>query len=136
MLQRQCLSISYYSGMLSIYNADSIHSETFQIFKSLHGLRKSLHIFSTTFFHQVLGLSMAHLSCKMHSMAAHLLMQQWGKSNSCFRTVSGHHTYNLLWKTHYHTPFFNHVSWVPSVCSLNRTPPLQRSNWWIFEYVC
>lgn len=62
-------------------------------------------IFQPFFSHQVLGLSMAHLSWKMHSMAAHLWMWHWGKSNSCFQTVSGHRISILLRKTHNHTPF-------------------------------
>lgn len=78
---------------------------------------------------------MAHLTWKMPSMAASHFMQLWGRSNSCFQTVSNTHTYgclcrNVVLNTHDYVPH------MLSLCSCNRALSLKRSDWRIPEQVC
>lgn len=136
MLWRQCLGIGYYSSILPTQNANSLHTKSFCFNVGGYDLQfmKSFDIFPTP-FSPVLGQNMARLSCKMHSTAAHLFMQLWGRSNSCFLTVSRAHTHSWLCEIYYQTLSLMYPAWLLSAALIEPLPSREAIEEYLSVYV-
>lgn len=101
-----------------------------------YSLWKSFDIFSNRFSPpSVLGQNMARRSCKMHSMAAHLFMQLWGRSNSCFLTVSSLHTHSWLHEIYYQRLALMYPTWLLSVALIEPLPSREAIEEYLSVYV-
>lgn len=136
MLWRQCLGIGYWyivnSKCRFITHSKSV---VLILLVTTYNSWKSFDIFSDHFFPPVLGQNMARLSCKMHSMAAHLFMQLWGRSNSCFLTVSRPHTHSRLRKIYYQTLSLMYPAWLLSAALIEPLPSREAIEEYLSVYV-